>query len=151
MEFRQLGRSGLKVPVFSFGTGTFAGAGDFFNKWGNSDVAEATRLVDICLETGINFFDTADVYSRGASEQILGQAVKGRRDKVLISTKATFRFDENDPNAVGSSRFHLLRTIDAQLKRLGTDYIDLFQLHGFDAKTSVEETLRTLDDLVRAG
>ena len=150
MEFRQLGRSGLKVPVFSFGTGTFAGAGDFFNKWGNSDVAEATRLVDICLETGINFFDTADVYSRGASEQILGQAVKGRRDKVLISTKATFTMGEG-PNDKGSSRHHLIEACNASLRRLGTDYIDLYFMHGFDALTPQEEVLRALDDLVSAG
>jgi len=151
METRYLGNSGLRVPALSFGTGTFGGKGQLFGSWGNTDVAEASRLIDICLDAGLNLFDSADVYSGGMAESILGEAIKGRRDKVLISTKATFRFDENDPNAVGSSRFHLLRTIDAQLKRLGTDYIDLFQLHGFDAKTPVEETLRTLDDLVRAG
>ena len=151
MEHRYLGNSGLRVPALSFGTGTFGGKGQLFGSWGNTDVAEASRLIDICLDAGLNLFDSADVYSGGMAESILGEAIKGRRDKVLISTKATFRFDENDPNAEGSSRFHLLRTIDAQLKRLGTDYIDLFQLHGFDAKTPVEETLRTLDDLVRAG
>jgi aryl-alcohol dehydrogenase-like predicted oxidoreductase len=151
MEHRYLGNSGLRVPALSFGTGTFGGKGQLFGSWGNTDVAEASRLIDICLDAGLNLFDSADVYSGGMAESILGEAIKGRRDKVLISTKATFRFDENDPNAVGSSRFHLLRTVDAQLKRLGTDYIDLFQLHGFDAKTPVEETLRTLDDLVRAG
>jgi len=151
MEHRYLGNSGLRVPALSFGTGTFGGKGQLFGSWGNTDVAEASRLIDICLDAGLNLFDSADVYSGGMAESILGEAIKGRRDKVLISTKATFRFDENDPNAVGSSRFHLLRTIDAQLKRLNTDYIDLFQLHGFDAKTPVEETLRTLDDLVRAG
>jgi len=151
MEHRYLGNSGLRVPALSFGTGTFGGKGQLFGSWGNTDVAEASRLIDICLDAGLNLFDSADVYSGGMAESILGEAIKGRRDKVLISTKATFRFDENDPNGVGSSRFHLLRTIDAQLKRLGTDYIDLFQLHGFDAKTPVEETLRTLDDLVRAG
>ena len=151
MDYRYLGNSGLRVPALSFGTGTFGGKGQLFGSWGNTDVAEASRLVDICLDAGLTMFDSADVYSGGMAESILGEAIKGRRDKVLISTKATFRFDENDPNAVGSSRFHLLRTIDAQLKRLGTDYIDLFQLHGFDAKTPVEETLRTLDDLVRAG
>jgi aryl-alcohol dehydrogenase-like predicted oxidoreductase len=150
MEYRYLGASGLKVPVLSFGTGTFGGQGKLFGAWGNTDVAGARRLVDICLEAGVNMFDTADVYSGGASESILGEAIKGRRDKVLISTKATFR-NGDGPNDVGSSRFHLLQTIDAQLKRLGTDYIDLFQLHGFDAKTPVEETLSTLDDLVHAG
>ncbi|MFC4526989.1 aldo/keto reductase [Dyella halodurans] len=150
MEYRQLGASGLKVPVLSFGTGTFGGKGEFFGAWGSTDVTEARRLVDICLEAGLNMFDSADVYSDGAAESILGEAIKGRRDRVLISTKATFRSGD-DPNDVGSSRFHLLRAVDAALKRLGTDYIDLFQLHGFDARTPVEETLSTLDDLVRAG
>lgn len=150
MEYRQLGASGFNVPVLSFGTGTFGGKGELFSAWGATDVAEARRLVDLCLDAGVTMFDTADIYSRGASESILGEAIKGRRDKVLISTKATFRFDD-EPNAVGSSRFHLLRSVDEQLRRLGTDYIDLFQLHGFDAKTPVDETLSTLDTLVRAG
>jgi aryl-alcohol dehydrogenase-like predicted oxidoreductase len=150
MEHRQLGASGFKVPVLSFGTGTFGGGGELFKAWGSTDVAEATRLVDVCLDAGLTMFDTADVYSRGAAEEILGQAIKGRRDKVLISTKATFRFGDG-PNEVGSSRFHLIRTLEASLKRLGTDYIDLFQLHGFDAMTPVEETLSTLDGMVKAG
>jgi len=150
MEYRRLGASGFSVPVLSFGTGTFGGKGELFAAWGNTDVAEARRLIDVCLDAGITMFDTADIYSRGASESILGEAIKGRRDKVLISTKATFRFSD-EPNDVGSSRFHLLKTVDDQLKRLGTDYIDLFQLHGFDAKTPVEEVLSTLDTLVRAG
>ena len=150
MEYRHLGKSGFKVPALSFGTGTFGGQGKLFGAWGNTDVTEAQRLVDICLEAGLNLFDSADVYSGGASESILGAAIKGRRDKVLISTKATFRFDDGSNN-VGSSRYHLINTVDAALKRLGTDYIDLFQLHGFDAKTPVEETLSTLDDLVRTG
>jgi aryl-alcohol dehydrogenase-like predicted oxidoreductase len=150
MEYRRLGASGFKVPVLSFGTGTFGGKGEFFSAWGSTDVAEARRLVDICLDTGVSMFDTADIYSSGASESILGEAIKGRRDQVLISTKATFRFDDK-PNNVGSSRYHLIQAIDDALKRLGTDYIDLFQLHGFDAMTPVEETLSTLDDLVRAG
>jgi len=150
MEYRYLGRSGFKVPVLSFGTGTFGGQGKLFGAWGNTDVDGARRLIDICLDAGLNLFDTADVYSNGAAESILGAAIKGRRDQVLISTKATFRSGDG-PNDVGSSRFHLLKTIDAQLARLGTDYIDLFQLHGFDAKTPIEETLSTLDDLVRAG
>lgn len=150
MENRQLGGSGLKVPVLTLGTGTFGGKGELFSAWGASDVAEASRLVDICLEAGLTMFDSADIYSAGAAEEILGGALKGRRDRVLISTKATFRSGDG-PNDVGSSRFHLLRSIDASLKRLGTDYIDLFQLHGFDALTPVEETLSTLDDLVRAG
>jgi aryl-alcohol dehydrogenase-like predicted oxidoreductase len=150
MEFRQLGASGFRVPVLSFGTGTFGGKGEFFGAWGNTDVAEAKRLVDICLDAGLTMFDSADIYSDGAAESVLGGAIKGRRDRVLISTKATFRSGE-DPNDVGSSRYHLLKACDAALKRLGTDYIDLFQLHGFDAMTPVEETLSTLDDLVRAG
>ncbi len=150
MEYRHLGASGFKVPVLSFGTGTFGGKGEFFGAWGNTDVAEAKRLVDVCLDAGLTMFDSADIYSNGVAESVLGEAIKGRRDRVLISTKATFRFSD-EPNDVGSSRFHLLKACDAALKRLGTDYIDLFQLHGFDAKTPVEETLSTLDDLVRAG
>ncbi|KXU94279.1 aldo/keto reductase [Caballeronia megalochromosomata] len=151
MEYRHLGASGFKVPVLSFGTGTFGGKGEFFQAWGETDVSEARKLVDICLDAGVTMFDTADIYSRGSSESILGEALKGRRDKVIVSTKATFRFDEDDPNAVGSSRFHLIQAVNAALERLQTDYIDIFQLHAFDAKTPVEETLSTLDDLVRAG
>lgn len=150
MEYRQLGASGFRVPVLSLGTGTFGGANEFFKAWGATDIAEASKLIDICLEAGVNMFDSADIYSDGKAEEILGQAIKGRRDKVLISTKSTFRSGE-DPNAVGSSRFHLIRSIDAALKRLGTDYIDLFQLHGFDAMTPMEEVLSTLDAMVRAG
>ncbi len=150
MEYRQLGGSGLMVPVLSLGTATFGGSNPFFRGWGTTQVEEATRLVDIALEAGVNLFDTADVYSDGVSEEILGQAIGGRRDQVLISTKATFGI-EPGPNDVGSSRYHLIRACEASLRRLGTDYIDLYQLHGFDALTPVEETLRTLDDLVRAG
>ena len=148
MEYRKLGGSGLMVPVLSFGTATFAGEGE--NAWGNTQVEEATRLVDIALDAGLNFFDTADVYSAGRSETVLGGAIKGRRDQVLITTKATFR-SEPGPNGAGSSRHHLLRSCEASLRRLQTDYIDLYTLHGFDAMTPVEETLRTLDDLVRSG
>jgi aryl-alcohol dehydrogenase-like predicted oxidoreductase len=150
MEYRLLGHSGLKVPVLTLGTGTFGGKGEFFQGFGSSDVEEATRLVDICLEAGMNMFDSADVYSKGAAEEILGQAIKGRRDQVLISTKGTFTMGPG-PNDVGSSRQHLTQTIEASLKRLGTDYIDLYQLHGFDAMTPPEETLNTLDGFVRAG
>jgi aryl-alcohol dehydrogenase-like predicted oxidoreductase len=150
MEHRTLGRSGFTVPVLSLGTGTFGGKGEFFAAWGASDVAEATRLVDICLEAGLNFFDSANTYSGGAAEEILGQAIKGKRDRVLISTKATFRSGER-ANDVGSSRWHLINSVHGSLKRLDTDYIDLFQIHGFDAKTPVEETLSTLDQLVREG
>jgi aryl-alcohol dehydrogenase-like predicted oxidoreductase len=151
MEFRRLGASGFSVPVLSFGTGTFGGKGEFFEAWGATDVAEARRLVDICLEAGLNMFDSADVYSRGAAEEILGEALKGRpRDSVLISTKATFRFDDG-PNSLGSSRYHLISAVEGSLKRLQTDHIDLFQLHGFDARTPPEEVLSTLDQLVRGG
>ena len=150
MEHRFLGASGFKVPVLSFGTGTFGGKGEFFGAWGQTDVAEARRMVDICLDAGLTMFDSADVYSGGVAESVLGEAIKGRRDSVLISTKATFRAGD-DPNAAGSSRHHLIKAADAALKRLGTDYIDLFQLHGFDAHTPAQEVLSTLDDLVRAG
>lgn len=150
MEHRQLGGSGLFVPAFTFGTGTFGGKGDLFSAFGDSDVKAAVRLVDVCLDNGVNCFDTADIYSGGDSETILGKALAGRRDKVLISTKATFRMGPG-PNDVGSSRFHLIKAVDASLKRLGTDYIDLFQLHGFDAFTPVEEVLSTLDGMVQAG
>ncbi|WP_311275966.1 aldo/keto reductase [Methylobacterium sp. WCS2018Hpa-22] len=150
MEYRQLGRSGLTVPVLSFGTGTFGGTNEFFQRWGQTDVAEATRMVDLCLDSGVNFFDTADIYSGGASEEILGQALKGKRERALISTKATFRFND-DLNQVGSSRHHLVRACEASLKRLGTEHIDVYFMHGFDALTPVEETLRALDDLTRSG
>ncbi len=150
MEHRQLGRSGLKVPVLSLGTGTFGGKGEFFAKWGTTDVAEATRLVDVCLDAGMNFFDTANIYSAGSSEEVLGGAIKGRRDKVLIATKATFPMGEG-PNDQGSSRHQLIKQCDASLKRLGTDYIDLYFMHGFDGVTPVEETMSTLNDLAQAG
>lgn len=150
MEYRRLGASGLNVPALTFGTGTFGGGTEMFKAWGETDVAEATRLVDVCLDAGLNMFDSADIYSKGMAEEILGQAIKGRRDQVLISTKATFRSGEG-PNEVGSSRYHLVAAVESALRRLGTDYIDLFQLHAFDAKTPVEETLHTLDDLVTAG
>jgi aryl-alcohol dehydrogenase-like predicted oxidoreductase len=150
MEYRRLGGSGFKVPVLSLGTGTFGGANEFFKGFGTSGVAEATRLVDISLDAGLTMFDSADVYSDGLAEEILGQAIKGRRDQVIISTKGTFRMGPG-PNDVGSSRHHLIRSVEGSLKRLGTHYIDIYQLHGFDASTPVEETLRCLDDLVRAG
>jgi aryl-alcohol dehydrogenase-like predicted oxidoreductase len=150
MEYRTLGSSGLQVSALSFGTGTFGGNHPFFGKWGHSDVAEAERLVDLCLEAGVNLFDTADVYSFGQAEEVLGQVLQGRRDKVLISTKATFRMGE-DPNDVGHSRHHLTLSVEASLKRLGTDYLDLFILHGFDAKTAVDETIRTLESLIQSG
>jgi aryl-alcohol dehydrogenase-like predicted oxidoreductase len=150
MEYRRLGRSGFNVPVLSFGTGTFGGKGQLFASWGNTDVAEARHLIDICLDAGVSMFDTADIYSSGASETILGEALKGKRDRAIVSTKATYRFND-EPNNVGSSRQHLLASVDAQLKRLQTDHIDLFQLHAYDAMTPPEEVLSTLDTLVRAG
>jgi len=150
MEFRQLGRSGLKVPVLSFGAATFGGGGEFFRAWGSSDVAEASRLISICLEAGVNLFDTADVYSKGLSEEILGKAIEGRRHEVLISTKTTFRMGEG-PNNLGSSRHHVLSACEASLRRLGTDYIDIYHFHGFDALTPVEEALSTLNHLVESG
>lgn len=150
MEYRQLGYSGLKVPVLSFGTATFGGVGDLFKAWGSTQVKEASRLVDICLDSDVNMFDSADMYSNGMAEEVLGAAIKGRREKVLLSTKATFRVG-NGPNDVGSSRYHLIRACEASLKRLGTDYIDLYQMHGFDALTPVEETLSALDNLVQSG
>ncbi|ALV04740.1 aldo/keto reductase [Roseateles depolymerans] len=150
MEFRQLGRSGLKVPALSLGTGTFGGSGEFFERWGTTQVEEARRMVDICLEHGLNFFDTADVYSAGRSEEVLGQALKGRRDQALISSKGTFTMGDG-PNDVGSSRYHITRAVEASLRRLGTDHIDLYFMHGFDALTPVDETLRALDDLITAG
>lgn len=150
MEYRYLGRSGFKVPALGFGAGTFGGKGPLFSAWGNTDVAQAKRLIDICLDAGVNLFDSADVYSDGASEAILGAAIKGRRDRVIVSTKLSLRSGD-DANDVGSSRHHLIRATERALKRLGTDYIDVLQLHHFDAMTPVEEVMSALDDLVRAG
>lgn len=150
MEYRRLGASGLKVPALSFGAGTFGGSGPLFGAWGSTDVTEARRLIDICLEAGVTLFDTADVYSNGASEEVLGQAVKGRRVDVLISTKTSLPIGDG-PNDSGSSRSRLIRSVEYTLRRLGTDYIDLLQLHAFDAGTPIEEVLSTLDDLIRAG
>ncbi|MFL9871090.1 aldo/keto reductase [Paraburkholderia megapolitana] len=150
MEYRLLGQSGFKVPVLSLGTGTFGGGNDFFKAWGSTDADGARKLVDIALDAGVSMFDSADIYSDGLAETILGKAIAGRRSQVIISTKGTFRLGDG-PNDVGSTRHHLTESINNSLKRLGTDYIDVYQLHGFDALTSVEETLRTLDDFVRAG
>jgi len=150
METRFLGRSGFKVPALGLGTGTFGGKGPLFSAWGRTDVAEARRLVDICLDAGMNLFDSADVYSDGAAESILGEAIKGRRDKVIVSTKLSLRAGDG-PNDAGASRHHLIRATDRALQRLGTEYIDLLQLHHFDAMTPVESVMSTLDDLVRAG
>lgn len=150
MQYRNLGLSGLKVPILSFGTGTFAGEGPLFSAWGTSGADEARRLIDICLEAGANLFDSADVYSSGAAEATLGAAIKGRRGKVLISTKVGLPTGEG-PGDAGTSRYRLLDSVDAALRRLRTDYIDLLQLHAFDAFTPIEETLYTLDVLVRSG
>ena len=150
MEYRFLGGSGFKVSALGFGAGTFGGKGPLFSAWGRTEVAEARRLVDLCLEAGLNFFDTADVYSDGASETILGRALEGRREAAILSTKISLRAGPG-PNDVGASRHHLIRATDAALRRLGTDYLDLLQLHHFDAQTPVESVMSTLDDLVRAG
>ncbi|MBX4930427.1 aldo/keto reductase [Rhizobium bangladeshense] len=150
MEYRNLGASGLRVPALSFGAGTFGGSGPLFGAWGNTGAEEARRLVDICLDAGVNLFDTADVYSAGASEEVLGQAIRGRRASVLISTKMALPMGEG-PQDWGTSRARLIRATEDALRRLGTDYIDLLQLHAFDASTPVEEVLSTLDGLVAAG
>lgn len=150
METRFLGRSGLKVSALGFGAGTFGGKGPLFSAWGNTDVTEARRMIDLSLDAGLTFFDTADVYSDGASESILGEALRGCRDRVILSSKTGLRLGEG-ANDAGTSRLRLLKAVDASLKRLGTDYLDLLQLHAFDAMTPIEETLSTLDDLVRAG
>ncbi len=150
MEYRQLGNSGLRVPVLSFGTGTFGGGTDFFKAWGNTEVKEAVRLVNLCLDAGVNLFDTANVYSNGMAEEIFGKAISGLRDKVLISTKATFPMSEQ-VNDYGSSRLHLIKSCENSLRRLGTEYIDIYHMHGFDANTPIEETLKALDNLVQSG
>ncbi|MBT2132973.1 aldo/keto reductase [Croceibacterium sp. LX-88] len=150
MDYRQLGASGLRVPALSFGTGTFGGKGPLFSAWGQSDAAEARRLIDICLDAGVTLFDTADVYSNGASEEVLGQAIRGRRDAVLISTKTGLPMGDG-PQDWGVSRARLFRAVEDSLRRLGTDYIDLLQLHAFDASTPVEELMGTLDLLITAG
>jgi aryl-alcohol dehydrogenase-like predicted oxidoreductase len=150
MEYRQLGYSGLKVSALSFGAGTFGGVGEFFKAWGATDVEEARHLVDLCLDAGINLFDTANMYSHGASEEILGKAIAGKRNKLLISSKATFKMGDG-PNDLGSSRHHLIEQCEASLKRLGTDYIDIYHMHGFDGTTPVEETLDALNTLVHQG
>lgn len=151
MEYRQLGRSGLKVPVLSFGTATFGGSNEFFKRWGSTDVKEATKLIDISLDAGLNLFDTADVYSNGSAEKILGEALAGKRDRALISTKTTLGMDDEGPNDKGSSRYHIINACEASLKRLKTDYIDIYFMHAFDALTPVEETLSALDNLIQKG
>ena len=149
MEYRQLGRSGLRVSTLTLGTMTFGGDGKFANV-GSTDVDGARRQVDMCLDAGVNLIDTADVYSDGASEEILGQALAGRRDRVLLATKARMAMGDG-PNDAGLSRHHLIRACEASLRRLGTDHIDLYQVHEWDGQTPLEETLEALDDLQRAG
>ncbi|MCC3764841.1 aldo/keto reductase [Glycomyces sp. TRM65418] len=150
MEYRRLGASGLLVPALSFGTGTFGGRGPLFSAWGDTGTEQARRMVDMALDAGVTMFDSADVYSDGASEEVLGRALKGRRDRALVSTKAALPTGDG-PNDAGTSRARLIGAVETALRRLGTDYIDLFQLHAFDAGTPVEETVGALDDLVRAG
>lgn len=150
MEYRNLGLSGLKVPVLSFGTGTFGGTNEFFQRWGQTDIKEASRLVDITVERGVNFFDTANVYSQGDAETILGQAIKGRREKMIISTKGGYSMGRGN-NDRGASRWHLTKALEDSLRRLQTDYIDLYFIHGFDESTPIEETLRTLNTMVDSG
>jgi aryl-alcohol dehydrogenase-like predicted oxidoreductase len=151
MEYRQLGGSGLQVPVLSFGTATFGGTNEFFKAWGSTQVDEAKHLVNLCMDAGVNLFDTANIYSQGASEEILGKALEGIRNRVILSTKATFPMEGEGPNNFGSSRYHLIEQCEASLRRLNTDHIDIYHLHGFDGNTPVEETLKALDDLVTAG
>lgn len=150
MEHRQLGGSGIRLPVLSFGTATFGGKGDFFKTWGSTQVEEAKHLVQLCMDAGVNMFDTANTYSRGVSEEILGEAIRGLRDKIIISTKGTFDMGDG-ANDYGSSRLHITRQCEESLRRLKTDYIDIYHMHGFDANTPVDETLKTLDNLVTTG
>src|SRR4051812_24912518 len=150
MEYRRLGSSDLKVPALSFGAGTFGGSGPLFGAWGNTDAKEARRLLDLCLDAGVSLFDTADVYSMGASETVLGEAIKGRRDKVLISTKTGLPMGDA-PDQYGTSGDRLTKAVEDALQRLRTDHIDLLQLHAFDAHTPFDEVLATLDGLVQAG
>lgn len=149
MEYRNLGKSGLQVSVLSFGTMTFGGQGEF-KHMGDASVKEASKLIDICLNAGINLFDTADMYSTGRSEEILGAALGKKRSQALIATKAFYTMGPGK-HQVGASRLHLIEACEASLKRLGTDYIDLYQMHNFDSLTPLEETLSALDLLVRQG
>jgi aryl-alcohol dehydrogenase-like predicted oxidoreductase len=149
MEYRQLGQSGLRVSVLSLGTMTFGGE-SVFSKVGATDVKGARHQVDLCIEAGVNLFDTANIYSHGLSEEILGQVLEGRRDQVLIATK--FRMVMRDgPNEGGASRFTIIRECEDSLRRLRTDYIDLYQIHEWDGETPLDETLEALYTLVRSG
>ena len=149
MEYRALGKSGLRVSVLTMGTMTFGGRGNFADV-GATGADEARRQVDQCLAAGVNLFDTADVYSGGLSEEILGQALQGRRDEVLVATKVRMPMGSG-PNDAGLSRHHIVTGCEASLRRLGTDHIDLYQVHEWDGRTPLEETLEALDLLVRSG
>ncbi|WP_380161213.1 aldo/keto reductase [Kineococcus sp. R86509] len=149
MEYRRLGRSGLRVSTITMGTMTFGGQGGFAAV-GNTDVAQARRQVDLALDAGVNLFDTADVYSDGLSEEITGEVLEGRRDDVLLATKARMVVGAG-PNDGGASRYHLVRSAERSLKRLRTEHIDLYQIHEWDGQTPLEETLEALDTLVRSG
>lgn len=151
MEYRQLGKSGLMVPELCFGAGTFGANNEFFKAWSETTQEEADRIVGICMDAGLNFFDTADIYSTGSSEMVLGKALAHyKRQDVLISTKTTFRFGEG-PNNVGSGRYHMIQQLEGSLQRLGTDYVDVYHLHGFDAMTPLDEVLSTLNKFVQDG
>ncbi len=150
MEYRLLGGSGLKVSALSFGSATFGGTNEFFQAWGQTEVDEARRLIDICLEAGVNLFDTADGYSDGRSEEVLAKALEGKRDRVLISTKAYFPTGDG-PNDRGTSRYHLRRALEDSLRRLNTDHVDIYHMHGFDALTPIEEVQETLNQFVQEG
>lgn len=149
MEYRYLGRSGLRVSALTMGTMTFGGVG-WSKMVGSTDVAEARHQIDMCLDAGITLYDTANAYSAGRSEEILGEALGSRRDEVLIATKVRMRMGDG-PNDQGLSRYSVIRECEASLRRLGTDYIDLYQVHEWDGRTPLDETLRALDDLVRSG
>ena len=149
MKYRQLGRSGLRVSELTLGTMGFAGSGKFRDV-GEIDLDGARRQIDMALDAGVNLIDTADVYSDGASEEVVGEAVKGRRDQLLIATKARFEMGPG-PNDAGLSRHHLIEACEASLRRLQTDHIDLYQVHEWDGQTPLEETLGALEHLVQAG
>lgn len=150
MERRKLAQSTFNVPVLSFGTATFGGSNEFFKKWGSVDEYGARRMIDICLDYGVNLFDTANVYSGGMAETILGKALLGRRDSVLISTKLGYPTGPDGSN-YGASKRQILAQIEASLKRLHTDYVDILFLHGYDENTPIDETLEAFDALVRTG
>jgi aryl-alcohol dehydrogenase-like predicted oxidoreductase len=149
MDYRQLGSSGLRVSALSLGTMTFGGRDEFAHV-GATDLASARRQIDLCLDAGVNLIDTADIYSWGLAEEILGEALEGRRDRVLLATKARMPMGDG-PNDAGLSRQHLIASCEASLRRLRTDHIDLYQVHEWDGQTPLEETLDTLDGLVRSG